>query len=280
MRTFFTADHHFGHDNIIGFSKRPFADIREHDDALVENWNSVVGKHDRVFHLGDFAMRKDTIYVRRIFDRLNGQKFLITGNHDKKATKDLGWSSVEGLMDIAVDGQRIILCHYALRTWTAIRRGAIHVYGHSHGKLAGNAQSCDVGVDCWDYTPVDLDAIKARLAEGPPIEFQDGNDEVFRSAPAEIVWTFGLNPWGELHVFQHGDMPEATNLVRVRFSNAYGILEAKADDFIELRKMLGVSHIERVVRPDVLTADEIENTIFAIERMVMRRLNKLRGLAP
>ncbi|KRP89238.1 hypothetical protein AOQ73_26835 [Bradyrhizobium pachyrhizi] len=36
----------------------------------------------------------------------------------------------------------------------ADRRGAIHVYGHSHGKLPGNGASCDVGVDRWDFRPV------------------------------------------------------------------------------------------------------------------------------
>jgi calcineurin-like phosphoesterase family protein len=57
-----------------------------------------------------------------------------------------------------------------MRTWNKRHHGAIHLYGHSHGTLPGDAQSCDVGVDCWDFYPVSLAQIKARLAESPPIE--------------------------------------------------------------------------------------------------------------
>lgn len=30
----YTADMHFGHKNVIGFDKRPFYDIEEHDNVL------------------------------------------------------------------------------------------------------------------------------------------------------------------------------------------------------------------------------------------------------
>ena len=48
-----------------------------------------------------------------------------------------------------------------------MRRGALHVYGHSHGKLPGNNVSLDVGVDCWNLRPVTLSEIRARLAMLP-----------------------------------------------------------------------------------------------------------------
>jgi hypothetical protein len=38
---------------------------------------------------------------------------------------------------------------------------------HSHGGLAGDSQSLDVGVDCWDFRPVTLREIKERLATMP-----------------------------------------------------------------------------------------------------------------
>jgi hypothetical protein len=53
-----------------------------------------------------------------------------------------------------------VLCHYALRTWNGSHRGALRLYGHSHGGLAGDSQSVDVGVDCWDFRPVTLDEIR------------------------------------------------------------------------------------------------------------------------
>ena len=56
---FFISDTHFGHKGILTFSGtkefRKFDSIEEHDAELVRHWNSVVGKNDTVFHLGDFC---------------------------------------------------------------------------------------------------------------------------------------------------------------------------------------------------------------------------------
>lgn len=49
------------------------------DEALVENWNKVVGPKDKVYHLGDVAIARRGL---KILKRLNGTKILIKGNHD------------------------------------------------------------------------------------------------------------------------------------------------------------------------------------------------------
>ena len=54
--TFFTADTHFGHANIIKYTNRPFDSPNHMDDILIANWNAVVGPDDEVYHLGDFAL--------------------------------------------------------------------------------------------------------------------------------------------------------------------------------------------------------------------------------
>jgi calcineurin-like phosphoesterase family protein len=64
--------------------------------------------------------------------------------------------------------QKLVLCHYALRSRPGSRRGAVHLYGHSHGTLPGNGQSLDVGVDCWDFRPVSLSQIREVLEREPP----------------------------------------------------------------------------------------------------------------
>lgn len=51
----FTSDTHFNHKNILAFCHRPFEDIKTHDEALIDNWNSCVSENDIIFHLGDFA---------------------------------------------------------------------------------------------------------------------------------------------------------------------------------------------------------------------------------
>ena len=101
---------------------------------------------------------------------LNGRKLLIRGNHDKIGER-LPWAEPVRdvarihLPDPAGGSQEICLSQYAHRTWPAAHRGAIHLYGHSHGSLPGTAASTDVGVDCWDYAPVTLERIRERLAE-------------------------------------------------------------------------------------------------------------------
>ncbi|WP_051462848.1 hypothetical protein [Bradyrhizobium sp. URHA0013] len=67
----------------------------------------------------------------------------------------------------SIDSQRVVLCHFALRSWPGIRKGALMLYGHHHGRLPGNHQSCDVGVDVFGPAPVRLNQIKAYLATLP-----------------------------------------------------------------------------------------------------------------
>jgi len=167
MKTHFTADNHFGHESIITLSARPFATVDEMDEAMIANWNAVVAKGDNVWHVGDFAHRIDVERKRAIFSRLNGSKHLAPGNHDDNDTLKLGWASIGQIREITVEGQKIVLCHYGLRTWPGSRRGALHLYGHSHGTLPGNHQCCDVGVDCWDFRPVTLPDIRAKLEMEP-----------------------------------------------------------------------------------------------------------------
>ena len=51
----FTADHHFGHKNIMKHCNRPFPSVDEMDEILTGNWNMLVKPGDTVYHIGDFA---------------------------------------------------------------------------------------------------------------------------------------------------------------------------------------------------------------------------------
>jgi len=96
VKTFFIADPHFGHRKIIEYENRPFVTVEEMDKALIENWNHVVGKRDKVYLLGDISFYKDDI-TAKIVRRLNGIKYLILGNHDSFNVKryyDMGFHRV------------------------------------------------------------------------------------------------------------------------------------------------------------------------------------------
>lgn len=182
-RSFFTADTHFGHEGVIKFSNRPFASVTDMDETLIRNWNAVVRPDDTVWHVGDFAHHCGLVRLGKIFSRLHGKKHLLVGNHDD-STLELPWSSTHQIAEVAISGQRLVLCHYAMRIWPGQRKGAIHLFGHSHGRYEGTSRSLDVGVDSWGYCPVDLRAIFARLRLLPNDDPERLNAHPF---PAESV---------------------------------------------------------------------------------------------
>lgn len=56
---YYISDLHIGHANAIKFDNRPFADVNEMNNAIIENWNSRVKSNDTVYILGDsFGQRK------------------------------------------------------------------------------------------------------------------------------------------------------------------------------------------------------------------------------
>ncbi|GGD38347.1 metallophosphoesterase family protein [Aureimonas glaciei] len=178
MTIFFTADHHFGHAGAIHQNGRPFANIIQMRETMIERWNEAVGADDTVYHLGDFAFRAGRVEVEDIFNRLKGRKHLITGNHDHSAPQmHLDWESVTQLSELKVGGVQVVMCHYPLHEWRNQRRGAIQLHGHVHGNTQGPAGSIDVGVDCWDFRPVSLPEILERLDQRlrePAYEHQFG----------------------------------------------------------------------------------------------------------
>lgn len=152
-RTFFTSDLHFGHENIIKYCKRPWATVQEMDEALIANWNSVVGKEDEVWNLGDAGFCCSDTHLLQCLKRLNGKHHFVMGNHDiiteKLWLKDTflfdKWCF--GYQELTIQDQNIVLCHYAMREWHHNLRGTWHLFGHTHGLLRPFGKSVDVGVD-------------------------------------------------------------------------------------------------------------------------------------
>jgi calcineurin-like phosphoesterase family protein len=182
---FFTGDTHFGHRNIIDYCSRPYESVDEMNECLIKNWNDKVGPDDTVFHLGDFAMGNRKL-VPEYKRRLNGEIWLIRGNHDSPDTLRCFHEPVIDLMELNIKtgekkkGQKIILCHYRFDVWDASHRGAWHVHGHSHGTLPirKDRKVWDVGVDANDYQPVSFWDLK-RIMDGHGQETVDhhGRDD-------------------------------------------------------------------------------------------------------
>lgn len=152
---FFTADTHFGHENIIEHCNRPFSSLPEMDAYMVQRWNALVTPADTIYHLGDFAWVNPPRYATE----LNGTKILIMGNHDHRQAKKMfaHFGVTSDVKIITIDGHRVAMCHYPLLFGDT----TICLHGHRHGSLEDwkrvvlpKRPLIDIGVDCWAFAPV------------------------------------------------------------------------------------------------------------------------------
>ena len=74
---FFTSDLHIGHANVLIFDKRPFKDLYEMHEVLINNYNSTV-RDGICYFLGDVGLGK-TETVKNVISRMSGTKVLIFG---------------------------------------------------------------------------------------------------------------------------------------------------------------------------------------------------------
>lgn len=167
MTDYFIADTHFGHSTVIRTCGRPFRSVAEMNAAMIEQWNAAVGPDDRVFHLGDFCFKGSKL-AKRILPELQGELVLIRGNHDTEGMMSLSrWSAVHDILEITSQGRRLVLCHYPMLEWPGCFRGAMHLHGHTHGRVPPTSARIDVGVDVWGFAPVALEQIIDRAEAAP-----------------------------------------------------------------------------------------------------------------
>lgn len=165
MAIYFTSDTHFGSQRTLELSKRPFTSVEEMDRVMIDNWNSVVGKDDIVYHLGDFGNYD-------IIKQLNGMVVLIYGNYevdDSKKNPELyseliskGFHNVLDWADeqynFEINSNLICMAHKpTVLTDTDDKK--IHLFGHIHKLQMVKKRGLNVGVDCHNFTPIDLDTV-------------------------------------------------------------------------------------------------------------------------
>jgi calcineurin-like phosphoesterase family protein len=188
---FFTSDLHIGHVN-AATKFRGFATVEEHDETLIENWNSVVRPRDTVVLLGDAAMGTVTDSLL-LFRRMHGRKWLMPGNHDwvhpahhgraealrkgrtakVEEMERLYAETFEDILPLTLEMAGFTLCHFPpYGDHTAEERfaeyrptdtGQDFLHGHVHDmwKDRENGRLINVGVDVWDFRPVNIDTLEA-----------------------------------------------------------------------------------------------------------------------
>ncbi len=167
-REFVISDLHFGHGLMISEkirSPRPYDDTTEMNNALVEAWNAVVRPEDTVYVLGDVVLGMNPDAGIAQLSRLLGRKVLVRGNHDQDeiVTAPGLWDEVHSYLELprTKDRPMVVLFHFPIEEWHGIRRDAVHLHGHQHGRNRPMKNRLDVGVDAVGLAPIRLeDAIK------------------------------------------------------------------------------------------------------------------------
>lgn len=162
---YFTADQHLGHRGIISMQNRPFDSVEEMNKTILTNYNAVVHKDDTVYILGDICHHMTTYAANEMIQKMNGKKYLISGNHDKNYDPSL-FEDVRDFMTVSLNGQYFALMHYPMLSWPKKNSGSIQLHGHIHARMDYNEQNreegilrYDVGVDANNFYPISVKQI-------------------------------------------------------------------------------------------------------------------------
>lgn len=173
---FYTSDTHFNHDFVA--RDRNKSNAEEHDELLIEKFNSVLHKRDQLWILGDLFMGSITAGLPQVA-RLKGVKHLVLGNHDaahpahKKSHSQLRrflevFDTVSLHEQHRIEGHDVLLSHFPYTgdhkdvdrhtQWRLRDEGKWLLHGHVHKAWGIKGRQINVGVDVNDG-PVPRDYI-------------------------------------------------------------------------------------------------------------------------
>lgn len=131
------------------------------DEFMIDAWNSVVGKNDKVYYLGDFCIKRKDLEV---LSRLAGNKVLIRGNHDIYKMEEYAkyFRDIRGTHKL----DNYILSHYPIHPDSIARWALCNIHGHTHYRNVLGADGSEdphyfnVSVENINYVPIDFEEIK------------------------------------------------------------------------------------------------------------------------
>jgi len=161
--TYYIADTHFGHSNILNYCRGQFSSIEEHDEHIIEQWNKTVRPVDKVYLLGDAVMPRKAIAQCGM---LNGRKILVRGNHDLYRLSD--WTPYfEDVKGCHVHKSGFIATHIPIHP-DCLERWKLNVHGHLHTNNIADERYFCVSCEQVDYTPVHIDTILGIIEQTQP----------------------------------------------------------------------------------------------------------------
>lgn len=164
-RIWLIGDTHFYHRNIIKYCNRPFQDVNEMNETLIQNWNNTITRNDdTVYMVGDFALTSAEKIIE-ICNRLKGRKTLILGNHDGASMKtyyEAGFEFISKYPLLIEDFY--LLSHYP--QYVQSNGVYINIYAHIHDNpmyVTVSSRTFCVSSERINYTPICLTEIIERI---------------------------------------------------------------------------------------------------------------------
>lgn len=171
MEIWLSSDTHFGHNKEFLYGPRGFTNVKEMNEAIIENWNSVVKPEDITYLLGD-VMLGDNNAGLDCLKELNGLIYVIWGNHCTDTRKKL-LSALPNVITLGYAHQfkygklSIYLSHYPTLTTNYddkhFSQHVLSLHGHTHQKTnwldPKNPFLYHVGLDSHNNTPVHIDEV-------------------------------------------------------------------------------------------------------------------------
>ncbi len=170
---YYVADLHFGHPDNITLIRRPFDDVEDMNESLIDNWNEKVKNDDTVYVIGDMFSRCEPETAEDILKKLKGHKHLVIGDHDSswmaKIDADKYFESVNDILEVNDANRVCVLCHYPLLTWKRENKTYM-VYGHIHDDtdadfwplIARRDNMLNAAVEINQYAPATFDELVAN----------------------------------------------------------------------------------------------------------------------
>lgn len=136
MTKFYTADLHHKHKNICKMTNRNLVvDKEQHDEWLIAVWNTQVKRGDLIYILGDVSFSRNIDEIGDWLSKLNGQKIVIKGNHDRNNILEelcirnviQNWFSYH---ETKIGSTKTCMMHFPIACWNQQGRGSYHIHGH------------------------------------------------------------------------------------------------------------------------------------------------------
>jgi len=139
------------------------------DRELIRRWNDRVKEEDVILYLGDFCFSRPGQDVEYYTDQLNGRIVFIRGSHDNK-------SKIKSLMVSCV------VNHHGIDWWCQHEppkkyRFTYNLCAHVHNlwkvKRGGPHIVVNVGVDVWNFQPINFEEILEAIEQFKKGTLQD-----------------------------------------------------------------------------------------------------------